>query len=418
MTLPNPPGAEPMTDSPAELIRDLCNIVLALTDAAQLSLHLFRPGHGPLAARLVAMQLDCRHETDTAPTIPVDCAPYALATRDVLPSDLVSVGVPLVDGAEVRGLIRLQAARPDALSRRIADPLARLGSLIARALRDRDRTDGTVIARMIALLDGVSEHDDTAASRALTGLLHMANGDAPSMVEVTALRLAGLAEMTGTRVALSPEGLSVLARAGLRADHPAGAVVVTRTGEVKRAPQSGARPTWTAFARVALAEAEFDIGEASDLDPIAFRPVGSSAGWVELKNSLVDGWAEIAAELLARTHDVTLEFMRMHMIRRRDIALDEVAEIYELNNLRWLVRKAESGFEARISDAGWQRLDLPAAPAPQTTAGTAARNIAAAAAFQLWPDLAERIGHDVRSWARRIAAGAKITPLASPVAAA
>ncbi|MDZ7908464.1 MAG: hypothetical protein U5N10_09770 [Gemmobacter sp.] len=415
MPFPNPPGSETMTDSSAELIRDFCAIVLALSDARRLSLHLFGPGRGPLAARLVALQLDCRPETDEAQVIPADPGPFALAAQDNLPSDLLSVGLPLMDGGELRGLIRLQAARPDTLSRRIADPLTRMGSVIAQALRDEGRAGGSVLGQMIALLDGVSEHDDAAASRVLTGLLHLANGGVPSMVEITALRIAGLAEMAGTRVTLSAEGFSVLARAGIRAVHPAGAVVPAAQAEAKRIAQPRPRPEWSAFARVAIAEVEFDIGEATEFDPIAFRPAGSSGAWVELQHSLVDGWAEIAAEILARTHDVTLEFVRMHMIRRRDIALDEVAEVYELNNLRWLLRQAESGFETCIADAGWQTLELP----PSLARGAAdTRDIAAGAAIQLWPDLAERIGHDVRSWARRMAAGAKITPVSLPSVAA
>lgn len=399
------------------LLRELCDLARTLTDARTVALILTDPSLAALAPVLGAGGLICRVAQDDQPR--ATPGPYRLAAQREQVSDVVSLGLPLIGAEGPVGRLELDGARPDALGQRAAAGLTQVAALIAGALGVRQAGRDDLPQRMLALVEAVTDHDDAAASRLLTGLLRLASGGAPSMVEVTALRIAGLAALEGTRISLTPEGRTVLAQGGV-APQVAAALSVPLPQAAMRglqAPPPRARPDWKPFARLAIADSAYVIGEAGEYDPLAYRPEGTpDAPWRELRNGLVDGWTEIATEILAGTHDILHEYARMHMIRRRDIDLEEVAEVYDLHGLSWTVRRIPDGAEARIGSGPWQALTRQ--PGCSDEPGVMqARETAICALTQLWPDLSERIGHDVRSWARRMAMGATVAPIAGPVAA-
>ena len=76
------------------------------------------------------------------------------------------------------------------------------------------------------------------------------------MVEVTALRIAGLAELSGNQVNLTIEGRNVLARAGIsRLPTNGQAAAQALEASLSSLPPARPLPTWTAFARLVVNEA-------------------------------------------------------------------------------------------------------------------------------------------------------------------
>lgn len=414
-TEPTPPVST--ASAAVLLVRDLCAMARVLTDAKRQSLILFGDGAEAMSAALAATGIDC--QAGAPKGIPAAAAgPVVLPMQPDQPSDLVSIAVPLSDRGQMLGSLELHCARPESLSRRNGAVLCALADRIAKTLADAAPSGNAPLRQMLALIAALADHDNNPPSRLLTGLLRLAAGEPLSMDEVSALHIAGLGHKTGDRMSLTAEGLAVLARSGVQ-PHPVpdGAHVVA-IGDAPRRPSlaHATPPVWTPFARLTIGSDDFDIAEASDYDPIVFRLAGATGEWTELRHSLVDGWTEIAAEVLSATQDVTSEFVKMHMIRRRDLPLDEVAEIYELGPLCWMLRETETGYETRIRGEQWQPLRQPPAPAERAEPSRD-RSHAIRALLQLWPDLPARIDHDVRSWVHRMVAGAKVAPATSRSAA-
>jgi hypothetical protein len=91
------------------------------------------------------------------------------------------------------------------------------------------------------------------------------------------------------------------------------------------------------------------------------------------------------------------------VIRRRDIATEEVAEIYDLHGLIWWLRQGESGPEARLDGGDWTLY-----PAPDHSEGKAR---AIDVLFHLVPDLSDQLKDKARDWAHRMAQTVQVSPI-------
>lgn len=415
-TLDPMPGAELAT--PAGLIRDLCDLAAEICDARVVALALTEPELAMIAPILLAEGLSCRMAgTGVAAAHP---GLFRLKAQPSQASDVVSVGLSVLERGRVLGILEIESARPDVLSQRLSGPLISLARQIGRHLVAIRYPGRALPQRLLALVHSVSEHDEGAASRVLTGLLRLAGDDQPSMVEVTALRIAGLAELAGPGIRLTEEGRRILLRGGVDVPETARTVTPLNQPEGARAQHIAPRPrpSWTVFARLAISKGEYEVGESGEYGPLAYRAAGTGAEWVELEHELVDGWTEIAAEIFSRTHDILHEYARMHMIRRRDLRTEEIAEIYDLHDLIWMLRQSENGYEVSIPGQPWERLmHLPPVSDDAPDGDVPHREFAILGLMQLRPDLPQRMEHDLRSWSRRMAAGAKVTPVLSPAAA-
>lgn len=166
-----------------------------------------------------------------------------------------------------------------------------------------------------------------------------------------------------------------------------------------------------AFARLRIGEALHDIGRCDATDRMAFRAAGSTDMWTPLTNSFEDGWPEVAAEIIARTRNATRDYIRMHMIRNREAEVMPGEREYDLYGILWRVRGTVDAAEVCRDGEDWIAFDT----APIADSGDP-RDLAAQALVSAVPDLEDRIGADVKGWARRLAQGAQISPILSAVA--
>lgn len=166
-----------------------------------------------------------------------------------------------------------------------------------------------------------------------------------------------------------------------------------------------------AFARLRIGESLQDIGRCEATDRLAFRPSGSSDMWTPLMHGFEDGWPEVAAEIIARTRNATRDYIRMHMIRNRDADAFPGEREYDLYGLLWRVRGTVDEAEVWQEETGWMPFDT--SPVAESSDP---RDLAAQALIAAVHDLDDRIGADVRGWARRLAQGAQISPILSAVA--
>jgi hypothetical protein len=265
---------------------------------------------------------------------------------------------------------------------------------------------GIVAATLLRLVTLLRELDDKAASHSLAGLLTVLADKQPSRVEVMAMRICGLAGTPpargdGTHVVLSDVALDLLEQAGLGRTTQGIGIVAVPDGAAPSmevvAPQ-----TLVPFARARIVERDYDVAEDDQSGHLWFRTAGTQDAWAVLANTCADGWTAIAAEILGQTSDITVEFAQMHLIRRRDLPTDQVAEAYELDGTIWWLREGESGTEGRLHGGDWQPCavdrDLPV------------KKRALAALLQIDPHHGDRLTDQVREWARRMAHAVQVVP--------
>lgn len=161
-----------------------------------------------------------------------------------------------------------------------------------------------------------------------------------------------------------------------------------------------------AFARLRIGEAVHDIGRCDATDRMAFRPMGTAQDWLPLMHSFEEGWPEIAAEIIARTRNAMRDYIRMHMIRHREVTMPDGEREYDLYGLLWRVRGTGEAAEVWQEGTDWVEFDT----SPVVDSADP-RDLAAQALIAAIPDLDEKIGSDVQGWARRLAQGAQISPI-------
>ncbi|AXQ94067.1 hypothetical protein ORIO_10295 [Cereibacter azotoformans] len=251
--------------------------------------------------------------------------------------------------------------------------------------------------RMLALVGAIGEYDSAPASHTLTGLLRLAAGQQPTLAERTSLQIAGLVTLDQGHPTITPEGLAVLCRDTESRPQPAAPSVAAAD-----TPRQGPDP----IARLKIGASAYEIAGWPDSDALAFRTDAASP-WRELEADLAAGWSEIAAEILQRTRNALEEYVRMHMIRRREDQEAGGANGFDLYGLGWEVRDIGGEMLLRLDEeTDWRPVRESAL---SHVAGM--RERAAAALVAQVKDLRERIGDDVHAWAKRLAAGALVEPL-------
>jgi len=426
------PAAIPASGPGLQTLRAGCDALAAVVQARGLRVHLTSAGAG-LADGLSAIGLSVAQAE--LPHFPADAFPLprALPQRAGMPTDRCDLVIRL-DGAGGQALVWLELqdvpqgwgaqARREAIA-----PLARLLQSQLGALH---QPAAEMAASMLALLERLREVDSTAAPHLLMGVLHFLAGQVPAPVEVTALRIAGLCDMPASRparpdVSLNADGWNLLAQAGLgqaglgqaglAAADPAQAdaapsvpvveavdtadtAVKAQAGQVLPAPPAtGLHP----FACIHLLKHEFDVAEDDATGLLWFRPHGHSADWSVLRHATADGWTAIATEVLEKTMDIRRAFAEMHLIRRRDIATQEVAEIYDLHGLIWWLRESEAGLEARLDQGPWTLCMMPHSMTGKVRA--------AEAFMRLMPELPVSLHAQAHDWAARMAHSVQVKPV-------
>jgi len=277
--------------------------------------------------------------------------------------------------------------------------LAQLAEILSRGVGMAAGTVRVMARQTLGLMEDLGEIDGDAASPAVMGLLRYAAGRVPTSSEAMAMRIAGLAEVQGGLLLLTRTANGMLYNRGFRlADAPA---VEVPEGEMPVVDAG----TFEPVARLRIGEVHHDIARNDVTEQFAFRFTGTDDAWTVLEKGLQDGWPEMTAEVIAKTRNATFDYVRMHMIHKRDASTVPGEFVYDLYGLEWTVRGTPAHAEARGEDGVWRVFDAG------HIAPDAPRDFSAQAAFAAIPDLASRIGSDVHEWSKRIAAGSEVTPI-------
>lgn len=348
--------------------------------------------------------------------VPVDGMPTlrALRGRDGDATDHVDLYLDIVlpSGALVAVIELCDVAQGWTARHRmmVLERVARLASIQLAALAQGP----ALLARpMLALVDALEEFDGSTVSHAFRALLRVLAGESPSRVELTALRIAGLADapqwsLPLPEVVLSDAARGALARAGLG---PAARMIRAEPQEPVPAPGPQAdMPAQSVqpFACLRLVERSFEIAEEPGTDRLLFRLSGTPEDWTRLSHGAADGWTAVATEMLGVAFDTLREFSKMHVIRRRDLPTSEIAEAYELNGMIWWLRRTPDGVEACLDGGAWVPVDVAAAPTDKERATVAL--------FTLAPGLTDSLAGPARDWAHRMAQTVQVTPIISMAA--
>ena len=331
------------------------------------------------------------------------------AVIEYSPSFVFWAGVPLFAQDDTRpGMLGLLNYHPQTHSHATTRALEHLASLIARQISAEDERRESVAKRVIGLIDELNIHEVAADPHVLKGILRLAADQSPRPVETTALRIAGLADISNGVLNLTPEGRSILSAYGFC---PGGRVAtqleLDTDAKIAPTPAFGMQSTDNddpaAFARLRIGETSYVIGKSVS-GALAFLCEGSGE-WQTLRNGLEEGWAEISAEIIQKSDRAIFDYVRMHMIQRRDAAIPQQEADFDLHGLCWRLRQRDDGNFLRLGDGDWHAVSTVIAPGE---AGL--RDAAVTMLLQHSPDIAARIAPDVHAWAMRIAAGASVMP--------
>lgn len=300
----------------------------------------------------------------------------------------------------VMGVLGLMNSKQRHLAESLLQQLNQLAGILSVGIGMAASVIRVLARQTLGVIEDVTEVEEGAASPALMGLMRYASGKLPSNAEAMAMRIAGLADLSDGMLLLTPPAKAILYTHGFRLSNPQGMKVPEP--EVVPEPEPEA---FKPMARLRIGEVHHDIARDEETDKFAFRITGSDAEWVLLDNGLEEGWPEMAAEIIKRTRNATFDYVRMHMIHKRDAVMPEGEFLYDLYGMEWAVRGTTERAEARGEDGVWRAFD-----ASQVNPDSP-RDFSALAAFAAVPDLVARIGEDVHEWSKRIAAGSEITPV-------
>ena len=258
------------------------------------------------------------------------------------------------------------------------------------------------------LINALRGYDPGAASHTLMGLLRMATRGTASPVEQTALRIAGLADLNGTEFNLTDEATDLLhcfstgEFNGEMADRTEQRPAVAEPEDTTDYLKAGGEPE--PLARLNIGGTNYLIGELADLNMLAYR-LDTDLEWTHLKNTVEEGWSEIAAEIIAATRDTTHDYIRMHMIHRRNAQVGENTVLFELFGFEWFIRFGENKCETRVGGIDWVELDIEGLDREEDMS-----KIAVKALLTAVPNASERFADDIKEWSLRLAAGAMVMP--------
>lgn len=398
-----------LTEFLIENLRETCAALACLVGAQQTVLYL------PQDMQLFAARLT----TETLVTDRLEDAPCGhqawpayphlrvLPAKEDAPTDLIDIALVLTGpDASQMALVSLKGVAQawDTRARLATSDLLR--GVLQRHLIALGQGPALVAGSMLSLVNKLQEFDGDIASQMLTGFLTVLAGNQPGQAEATALRIAGLSDMPPAVQAKSDVRLNEVARCLL---DELGLQQISLPSILDNDSESESQPTVQAqigepklFARLTLLDREYGVADVEGSSQLWFKPMNADAEWSELTSRTADGWTEIAAEILGKTADILQEFSRMHLIRRRDIPTDEVAEVYDIYGTIWWLRNGESGCEARLDGGEWTICPVPAA--------LGRKDRAISALLYLAPDMTAMLADRAKDWANRMAQSVQVTP--------
>lgn len=312
-------------------------------------------------------------------------------------------GIPLKSqSGRLIGVLGVMDENPVELSDEIMLQLTTLAQILSTGMWLAGSVVRVLARRTLALIEDVGELDEGAASPALLGLIRYASGVLPSGAESMAMRIAGLADLKNQSLVLTPVAEGILRQQGFQP--PEAHTLRTLAGTL---PEIDPEPNFKQLARLRIGEKFYDIARWDDADRMAYRLSGGPEDWHPLTNGLEEGWPEIAAEIIKLTGNATLDYVRMHMIHNRDAEQGSGNFHYDLYGMSWIVRGTPDHAEVCLPGEAWMPFDAA------NVSPTNPREFSARAALTAYPDIEDRIGHDVYEWTKRIAAGAEIQPVFS-----
>lgn len=355
----------------------------------------------PLAAAGIVMaQVD-------APDVPQVGRLCVLPARADMPTDCLDLALVLSASADAPFAVIVLRNVPqgwDSLAKR--DTAAAIIRVMLAQIEALLQPAALIAEPMLSLIERISDVEDRAASHLLMAILQLLAGRSLSGVQATALRIAGLADMPSTQpaapdVTLNIDGQRLLAGLALASD-PLASDVPQPNGNSDDTPPLVPVAALAPFARLHLMKQDFDVADAPASEDLWFRACGT-ADWRALRSRTSDGWNIITTEIIEQTTDILRAFTQMHLIRRRDIDTDEIAEIYDLHGVIWWLRMGDAGPQARLDQGEWVAYDVPA--------DLTGKARAVEALLQISPTHAAQFADHARDWAGRMAHCVQVTPV-------
>lgn len=399
-------GASSLPVLVAENLRDTILAAAALVGAQGTRLQLV-PELEALRQKLDAAEIRTEIEPALATGDLDQSGFHVMPQRAGMATDLLDVGVRLKDGPQgTVGLLILcgvPAAWQAQARLRALEALTRVMERQIGALR----LGPAVIADpMLRLLEELHDLDRSIVSQGLMGFVRTLAGKKPSQVECTAMRIVGLADVPVEFFQSREIRLSVVAQDLLDA---IGYGDVLKMGEameapemVRPAPRSETRDDLEPFARLRLIERDFLVAEDADCAAFWFQEAGHGPDWRRLSKAGPDGWSAVAAEIIELSSDVVAAFAGMHLLRRRDLPSEDLAEAYELHGIVFWLAHSEGVTQARMDRGDWITCDIPA--------DVVGRPRALAALSRLCPGLASDLAGPARDWVHRMSQTVQVMP--------
>jgi hypothetical protein len=362
-----------------------------------------------------ALPSRCDLKITISPCAPVDGSKIALADFIVTETpaqghfvtDLVDLTVDLLSDSDVPVaqlvLSGVQHKWNSKSCQRSLNAICKIAAANLLAIRGASRM---VASQFLSLIEQLADIDEAVAVPSLTGFLRVLSDKAPTRSQLIALQISGLVESPINAapvisVTVTDAARDLLRQSGLNC-WPAPTCMAQMPEPVAvQAPEPTMPQNLSPFARLRIMERDYLIAETPITDALCFR-APDQADWTELKQNSADGWTAVAAEIIERDVDVLAEFTRMHIIRRRDMPTEEVAEIFEILGVLFWLRRNETSFEMRVVDGDWAPLDI-AADAPQ-------KERALRAALALHAQSGIGLDKAARDWALRMAHATQVTP--------
>jgi hypothetical protein len=398
-----------LTEFLIENLRETCAGLASLVGARQAILYL------PSELQMFGLTLAADHliieQFEKAPAGQQAWPAYPqmrlLPAKDSSPTDLVEIALVLTgpDASPV-SIIALHGVAQawDTRSRLATCELLR--RILQRQIVALGKGPALVAGSMLTLVNKLQEFDSDVASQMLKGFLTVLSDNQPGQAEATALRIAGLSDMPPALLAKSDVRLNDVARGLL---DEVGLLQLTLPSAVDSetqpdpwVPELPQTSDPKLFARLTLLDRDYGVADVEGLSQLWFKPMDAEEDWTILTSRTADGWTEIAAEILGKTVDILQEFSRMHLIRKRDIQTDEVAEVYDLHGTLWWLRNGESGCEARLDDGEWTICPVPVS--------LGHKDRAISALLMLAPDMKAILADRAKDWANRMAQSVQVTP--------
>ena len=267
---------------------------------------------------------------------------------------------------------------------------------------------------LLDMITALRDHDPGAASHTLVGLLRMACEGIATPVEQTALRIAGLAEIEGQELNLTRTAYHLLGRFSsgeYEGDVKSGRIHADNddTEAEKSAADIISEQSPELIARLRIGGVDYMIGEIPAMEMLVFHRMDDpDSEWKNLNNTVEEGWSQVAAEIIAQTRDTTREYIRMHMIHRRNINAGDNIRLFDLYGFEWYLRTNEDEtVDVTLSGReDWSPVDLEGINSLEDEIG----EVAVRALLIALPEAREHFSRDISDWSRRIAAGASVMP--------